>query len=549
MTQQAWTIVVVAGVVMAGIAAFALRGPAPEQAAPSAQRVAEKTEPATEPKAPPPPAPADLTADEARILAGKLTIIEKVTSSGVVAWTPQASYGAVSVRWQETDGLVRWARQLYRKPAKTIVISLDWAGFDGPEIPGIPILVIDGGDDGNTADQVIFKADGRTTPFTKLKEGAGFTANLSLTFHDRELDRQTLRSLAALTRLQAPWSKGSAATLLRMLELSFKKLSRGIVKSYPRLLQLNLGPAQDGIEGVKLTIPQAEGGDAATLQLEPALRPSYLASVDRFARAEELTSGQMTRTHGDVLTGFWRARNDNLPNTCGRLEKALSEDYGFHLYDTALVFASLLRDHALLAPGMDYTGKCLSPAIAAAFQRLGLPSSGSERADAKPLSAAVMNNRLDALARVLRSNTPETKLAELRAMLAERVTLSDKANIWLFGDGIVGDDRERLLPGAEKELASEQILALPVTRFGCYSTRDGGAGRRATLGQLAGLSSIWELEFSFNAQGKINAVSLEEANRQTICRAVGNRPDNANACYFARNRAQFPAVRKAGCGG
>ncbi|GEM_PF-3043756 len=548
MTRQVLTIVVVVGVLIAGIAAFALRTPAPEKTQPAPQPIAQNTEPPARTTVPPPPEPADLKADEARAFAEQTTRTEKVTSSGVIAWSPQASYGALSVRWQKPAALAQWVRKIYGKPAKTIVVSLDWSGFDGPEMSGIPILALSAGINENAPYRVMFKADGRSTPFARLKEESNFTASLSITFFDRELDRQTLRSLVALTRLQTPWSKGSAAALLRVLNPSFKKLSQGVVKSFPDVLRLMLGPGQNGIEGVALAISQTNSSDAVILNLEPVLRPSYLASGDRFARAEELTSGQMARTHGDLLTGFWRARGDELSEACRRLEKALGEDYGFHLYDTALVVASLLRDHVLLAPGTDYDGKCLSPGMAKAFQRLDLPSPGSGRVEAKPLAVSLMNERLNALARVLRSHKPETKLSDLQTLLAERVSLSDKANIWLFGDGIVGDDRERLLPGAGKELASEQIMALPVTRLGCYSTRNGGIGRRGTLAQLAGLSAIWELEVSFNSQGKINAVSLEEADRPAICRAIGNRPDDANACYFARNRALFPAVQRAGCG-
>jgi len=134
-------------------------------------------------------------------------------------------------------------------------------------------------------------------------------------------------------------------------------------------------------------------------------------------------------------------------------------------------------------------------------------------------------------------------------MIAERTTLLDRAGIWLFGDGVKQNDSGRILESADQTAAIEQLFALPVSHFGCFSRGHGIKGRhRTTLAQFGSSSELWELEFAFNAKGKIAGVTLDEADTETICRAIGERKTGNNACYFARRANQFPIVAQAKCG-
>ena len=72
--------------------------------------------------------------------------------------------------------------------------------------------------------------------------------------------------------------------------------------------------------------------------------------------------------------------------------------------------------------------------------------------------------------------------------------------------------------------------------------------QRKTLAQFGASSELWELEFAFNSKGKITGVTLDEADTETICRAIGERRSGTNACYFSRHAKQFPIVANAKCG-
>lgn len=504
-------------------------------------------------KMPPPPKPimADLDQNSARALAASRIEVTPYKSSGVIAWSPASSYGAVAVNWQAEGVLASLFREFYGKPIQSIVVAIQSSGHRGPELPPVPILVMSKSEDGSGKDvfKQVFDVNGRATPYARLSKSGGFKINFSVSFYDRTLERQTLRSLAALSAATEPWSARSAEPILKALEISLKKLEQGIVKSYSRLLEPEIGPSPDGIQGQRMTFSGKDGKPIARLQIEPVLKPSFVSGPNRYAKADDLTSGRLAETNGLLLSEFWLAEDDAFADSCRDLTQALGAEYGFHDFDTATILGSMIRDHAWLADNVDYGTDCLNAVTVKAMNRMNMPIPTGDSVATSSISVGPLNKNLSELAQMLRHNQPARIMPKLRQLFADRVSLQDRANVWLWGEGVIDRQGDRAMPGIGGERAMEQLLSLPITRFGCYSGGEGGAGaHRASLVQLANLDNMWDLEFAFDSAGKIAAVALREASRQAICRATGNRTSGENACYFARYRDRFPAVAAANCG-
>jgi len=251
----------------------------------------------------------------------------------------------------------------------------------------------------------------------------------------------------------------------------------------------------------------------------------------------------------DLQVNFWLNEGEGFVDTCRDLSTSLLKQAGLSLMDTSLVLWSLIHRHAWFAKDIDYQTDCLDEAQTAALKELRLALPNKKNARQSTPRNATMNKILATLVKVLRNDDPESTKVNLSAMIAEKTTLLDRAGVWLYGEQVLQNDAGRIIESANQQAAIDQLFALPVSHFGCFSRGDGLKGRhRTTLAQFGASTDLWELEFAFNAKGKIAGITLDEADNETICRAIGDRRSGENACYFAKRAKSFPIIAKAKCG-
>ena len=296
----------------------------------------------------------------------------------------------------------------------------------------------------------------------------------------------------------------------------------------------------------RVVFRDAAGSELGSAYLGIAVRP-HLASAPeipdvRRAMALEVSAtrpvaGYFAANPGP-LARFLGAGPDGLGAACRTLRAELTDRLGLSAFDASAVLRALARTHALFATGGDYGRDCLDVDLEA-------PAKGLKAATAGQLNAV-----LGRIGAGLRGDTPDKTVKVLAPMFADSVALFDYSGLWLAGTeaALVGAGRLDVLPGAGPDQAAAYLADLPVVHFACYSDGSGLTGvHRAALVQLEHDSGLWVLDVAFDGQRRIAGVSLAEADRRQVCRAVGNRKSGPDACFFAASGNSYRGIDPAGC--
>jgi hypothetical protein len=486
----------------------------------------------------------DLTSKQAGALAlNKLTISK--TSQTDVGESDQ--YFALSVKITDGKKFADLLHQFYNKPTSLVVVTAENVRAPLPALAA-PILILRKG-------ELVYAANGIALPFEASPSGGATDIALDIHYLDDKASNGDISKLLNLAKqLSAgpvPWSTDQREKLFDNSTALIALMKNRRAKFYDNLWQVHIGPEGKMVTGRAMALKNSTGRIELTVSARPAkfLLPNEKGQT--IVRSSEI---DQFLHHGnlhnkDLQVNFWLNEGEGFVDTCRDLSTSLLKQAGLSLMDTSLVLWSLIHRHAWFAKDIDYQTDCLDEAQTAALKELRLALPNKKNARQSTPRNATMNKILATLVKVLRNDDPESTKVNLSAMIAEKTTLLDRAGVWLYGEQVLQNDAGRIIESANQQAAIDQLFALPVSHFGCFSRGDGLKGRhRTTLAQFGASTDLWELEFAFNAKGKIAGITLDEADNETICRAIGDRRSGENACYFAKRAKSFPIIAKAKCG-
>lgn len=496
----------------------------------------------------------DLTTGEAGKRALENLDISKITSSENAE---DANYSALGVTIENGENFAGLLRQFYNKPVSLIIMTAQVVAAKKP-MPATPILIFKSSGLKDTKFDLLYSANGRVLPFQRTRSGGLADIALDIYYLDEKLTAAETAQLLITTKRLANSPLFWADNQRKLFDAERSNLSALLknrrAKFYNNLMQLHIGPERDSVFGRQISLKSNPSNSSAKIKLTPILKPAgFVTNVSNNVMVQ---TSQITRflqnlgpKNENLQVDFWLNEGEGFVDTCRNLSDALKNDIGLSNVDTSVILWTLIHRHAWFAKDIDYQTDCLNEVQSAALQKLGLALPTEKNSRQSSPSSATMNKMVASLVNVLRRDDPETSKINLAAMIAARSTLLDRAGIWLYGDKIRQNDSGRILESANQEAVIEQLFTLPVSHFGCFSRGDGLKGRhRTTLAQFGASPELWELKFAFNDKGKIAGITLDEADNETICRAVGGRRSKNSTCYFARRQSQFPMIAKAKCG-
>lgn len=497
----------------------------------------------------------DLSAKEAGKRALENLTISKVSNAERLA---SANYFALTVKVAKGENFAGLLHQFYNKPTSFIVMTAEKARGPKNQLPS-PILILETLPTQPPSFNVLYAANGQVLPFESSTSGGGTDIALDIHYLDDKVSKETISTLVQMTQSRAESLNDAGKDAGKLAAF----LKQHQVKFFDNLMQLHIGPEGKIMSGRKISLKETTGSIELNVKSQPA---KFVTTGPKGATLVksgkiDLFLQRTSQRNKELQVNFWLNEGEGFVDTCRDLTTALKagagDEDGLSLADTSVVLWSLIHRHAWFAKNIDYQTDCLNKAQSAALQelKLALPTQKNTRQSGP--SNRAMNARLTSLVKVLRDDAsgnsqakPQIKSkAKLEAMIAEKAMLLDRAGLWLFGEKVKQNASGRVFESADQKSTIEQLYTLPISRFGCFSRGEGLKGRhRRTLAQFDDSPDLWELEFAFNTQGKIAAITLDEATSETICRAIGNRRSGTNACYFARHAKQFPVIAQAKCG-
>jgi hypothetical protein len=478
----------------------------------------------------------DLSAKDAGALALQNIDISKIPEGKTLI---SAEYFSLKVKVENGKDVGGLLRKFYSKPTALIIMTVQNARNRKSQV-STPVLILKNSPQKPNSNEVLYAANDQVLPFEPSRSDGAADIAFDIHYLDEKMSREDISNLVRFAKNTAQ-HQNDLDTLLK----------KHRVKFYDNLMQLHVGPEQKIMSGRKIKIKGSTANIELTVLTKPmrfARQNSAAATIVKTNEINQLLQHASAKSK-ELQVNFWLNEGDGFGATCRELSNVLSDEAGLSIGDTSLVLWTLIHRHAWFAKDINYQTDCLNEAQSAALLKLKLTLPVKPKLRQQSPSNSAMNTILAQLVKVLQSGEPELTKVNLSAMIAEQVTLLDRADIWLFGDNIKQSVGGRILDSADQQATIDQLFTLPVSHFGCFSRGEGLKGRhRKTLAQFGASSEVWELEFAFNSKGKITGVTLDEANTETICRAIGERRSGNNACYFSRNAKQFPIVSNAKCG-
>lgn len=501
----------------------------------------------------PPPAVVDLAPEAARELVAKRTEIVVVDrpppSSGATA---APGYATVGATYRDGGGLGPFLLDLYDRDVGTVVLSAVLSLGDDRVLPAIPILVL-ARRDGDAFETVfaLGEDEGIETPPFRLDGALELSVTLEASYSTRR-DAAVLDALAAAAegvqdayaRDRGLWApRGEAAPWV----LAYQRLlAENRSKHLPGLVVFAVDPYRpEDPRAARVVFKDARGAAIGEVALRIDVRPFLASGLEaanaRRALALEVGAGRTVGDHFAAtpapLARFFGADARGIGAACLGLRFELTDRLGLSAYDASAVLRALAATHALFSPGADYGRDCL----------------GGELEVPAPAPPVVSVERLNAvLGRIvssMRAAAPDNARQRLTASFADSVALYDFSGVWLGGGDarVVQAAGAGVVPAAGPGQAAAYLSELPVVHVACYSAGSGHGLHRAALVQLEHDPGLWVLDVAFDRQARIAGVSLSEAGREQVCRAVGNRPSGAGACFFATTGRTYRGVDPRAC--
>lgn|GEM_PF-1522634 len=372
-----------------------------------------------------------------------------------------------------------------------------------------------------------------------VKKGHSQNQQPVVDFESRQVFSGPLTPYIAANRLgQATFS----------LSINFETADIGIQKA-DGFARFDVSPAMGG----KAVVFKTKSGETAgkvvvTFERRPSLFAEKLKAQGTLALSDilnaTLPNGGSLKDHIEPsLAGLWAVSDVPFESACIAVRKALSEDAGLVPEDTAAALWAITRRHALFAEDINYETACADAKVARGLEALELDLPTPQK-PATALSTMDLNQHLGRISSLARSSEPEGALEKLAVLFDQRVTLIDPYGILeaLDANGALIAGNVMVHPETDGALASEYLASLPIDKFACFSQGAGMAGsHRAALVNLKGDPSIWVLDVAFTSQGEVEGVALKQADKASICQAIGSRTTPESQCYFSQNGPYKPS--------
>jgi len=444
---------------------------------------------------------------------------------------------------------------LFLKPItsdKTQTVVILATLHNGPDLtmPDVPLYIFE---KNQTSWQQTFAAQGPITPYF-VEQRAPLEATLEIVLLKdklKDLGQEAQKQLDSYRSQHSVYSKEQAHVLSALPdafaqrialveEASLKDLSKtdiSYLENYARTFTF-MSKAEEAAFTTTLAV---EGKESLLSQHKNQL-PSY---NDLMSYA---IAGQTARQAlGDLENSFWSVPGDALRPSCDAITGALQERLGLSLKDSAVVLWGMMQSHALFATDIDYNTQCSGEDINTLLTNMGrtLPHPQTMRPSSQNVTH--MNRSLSHVASLVK-NTKDSALDRIAEMMTDKVQVRDEARL-LFSaepDQLVSNTQDVIAPALDKNNAAEYLMMLPVQAYGCYSQGQGQRGHhRATLAQLENDPNLWQINFAFDDQNKINGIQLKKPSQLDFCRAIGKRT-GANRCRFSGK--DFPGLSADRCG-
>lgn len=372
-----------------------------------------------------------------------------------------------------------------------------------------------------------------------VKKGTSPNQQPVVDFENRQVFSGPLTPYVAADRL-------GLATL--SLSVNFETADIG-EQSVNGLARFDVSPATGG----KAVIFKTKSGETAgkvvvTFERRPSLFSEKIRGQGTLTLSDvlnaELPDGGALRDHIETpLAGLWAASDDQFETACIAIRKALSQDAGLDAEDGAAALWAITHRHALFAEEIDYETACADAKIARGLEALELDLPTSQKPVAA-LSTMELNRHLGRISSLARSSEPEGALEKLAVLFDQQVTLIDPFGVLaaLDANGALVAGNVMVHPETDGALASEYLASLPIDKFACFSQGTGMTGsHRAALVNLKGDPSIWVFDLAFTSQGEVEGVALKQADKASICQAIGSRTTPESQCYFSQNGPYKPS--------
>ncbi|MCW9032839.1 MAG: hypothetical protein OQJ97_01375 [Rhodospirillales bacterium] len=423
-------------------------------------------------------------------------------SEGV--WPSSSGYLALSFSVGGADKLVSVFASLYDQDITSITFTADVPGRSNSE----PILAYTGTVAEGFSSKTSF--DGLLTGFTPIQGDGPVSVDLDLTYGLKGGEEQTI----------------------------------------PKVITLTASPEASKVVNV---IKSKDGTELGHFQFELVSRPPRMvgklsgSSLDYDAiLATELdmgeTLGEALREKSTALKMFWTATPEEFDKACSVLRQALTLDVGLTAADTTITLLALTSRHALFGAGISYESGCLDGETARALETLDVDFPNGDRRMTS--QGSNLTQLLGKVGRLMRDSNPDNARDRLEALFADSVLIKDPHGLVgsLGNDEVFEGPGQSVLPTATPEVGAEYLLSLPVSRFACFSSGTGMNGaHRAGLIAFAGDPTIWVLDLAFGEDSRIMGVSVAQATKREICRAIATRTTPETQCYFSANGPIAPA--------
>ncbi|WP_419799057.1 MAG: hypothetical protein ACNI26_05165 [Terasakiella sp.] len=444
----------------------------------------------------------------------------------------------------------RFLKPITSDKTQTVIILATL--HNGPDLtmPDVPLYIFE---KKQTSWQQTFAAQGPITPYF-VEQRAPLDATLEIVLLKdklKDLAQDAQKQLDSYLSQHTVYSKEQAHVLSALPDAFAQRIALVEEASLKALTKTDISYLENYASAfsfmskageVTFTTTLAIEGKESLLSQHENQLPSY-NDLMTYAIA-----GQTARQAlGDLENSFWSVPGDALRPSCDAINGALQERLGLSLKDSAIVLWGMMQSHALFATDIDYNTQCSGEDINTLLTNMGrtLPQIQSTRPSSQTLTQ--MNRSLSHVARLVK-NTKDSALDQIADMMTDKVLVRDEARL-LFStepDQLVSNTQDVIAPALDKANAAEYLMMLPVQAYGCYSQGQGQRGyHRATLAQLENDPNLWQIDFAFDDQNKINGIQLKKPSQLDFCRAIGKRT-GANRCRFSGK--DFPGLSADRCG-
>jgi hypothetical protein len=423
---------------------------------------------------------------------------------------------------------------------------------NGPELqlPTVPLVIFE---KSATKWKTVFQARGSLTPLFVAKR-APLTISLEMvllkdTLKDLPEDAQkiiqafnipkTIYSTERATEIST-LSDDFAQRIALVEEATLKDIATfdiSYLQSYASAIKLLQATGE-----VALTSILSIDGQKSVLPLHHNMPPAY---NDLLSYKLGKMSPRMAL--GDLESVFWSVPSDALLASCQAVQGALKERLGLSQRDRAIILWRMMQPHAIYAEDINYVTQCSGDNMAAMLRESGFQVPTKETPRPSNSTTNAMNKSLSTIATLIK-NTKQDNQTRISTLMDKTVLVRDEARL-LFSaqpDQLITTLHDVIAPTMANEEASEYLMMLPIKTYGCYSQGNGQIGNhRATLIDMENDPNLWQLDFSFNKENKINAIQLKHPTQLDFCRAIGGRKGNNKCAFSGKN---FPGLSADRCG-